>query len=235
MTSSGDPFDRYDAAYVLGALTPADRRDFEAHLIGCPSCSAAVAELAGMPGLLGRVPADRVTGPAPDAGAVPDTLLPRLMAASRSDQRRTRRLRLAVAAGLTAAAVAVGAVVVAGDAGSPPTDPPPVAMTAVRSSPVTATYRLEQVAWGTKVHLQCSYVRDVGAYGPRDQTVYRLVAVPRGGGQEQTVAQWGVLPGQDATLAGSTDLPPARIDRLQLETLDGTVLLEAQVASGRDG
>ena len=52
---------------------------------------------------------------------------------------------------------------------------------------------------------------------------------------DQRSAQWGVLPGQDATLDGSTDLAPDQIDRLQLESLDGTVLLEAQIASGRDG
>src|SRR5262245_29684543 len=39
----------WDAAYVLGSLSPADRREFEAHLSGCPFCGQAVAELSGMP------------------------------------------------------------------------------------------------------------------------------------------------------------------------------------------
>ena len=47
---------RWDAAYVLGALSPAERREFEEHLAGCPACQAAVSELAGMPGLLAQVP-----------------------------------------------------------------------------------------------------------------------------------------------------------------------------------
>jgi anti-sigma factor RsiW len=45
----------WDAAYVLGALSSADRREFEDHLAGCAPCRDAVAELAGMPGLLSAV------------------------------------------------------------------------------------------------------------------------------------------------------------------------------------
>ena len=45
----------WDAAYVLGALSSADRREFEDHLATCPPCRDALAELAGMPGLLGAV------------------------------------------------------------------------------------------------------------------------------------------------------------------------------------
>ena len=41
----------WDAAYVLGALSGAEKREFEAHLATCPRCSAAVAELSGIPAL----------------------------------------------------------------------------------------------------------------------------------------------------------------------------------------
>ena len=47
----------WDAAYVLGSLSAADRQEYEGHLAQCPSCREAVAELAGMPGLLAQVPA----------------------------------------------------------------------------------------------------------------------------------------------------------------------------------
>jgi anti-sigma factor RsiW len=50
----------WDAAYVLGALSSAERRDFERHLHSCPRCTQAVSELAGMPGLLARVDPDDV-------------------------------------------------------------------------------------------------------------------------------------------------------------------------------
>ncbi|NIH79939.1 hypothetical protein FHX46_002469 [Amycolatopsis viridis] len=61
-----DEFVTYDAAYVLGALSPEDRSAFEEHLRTCDRCSRAVAELAGLPGLLSQVTADML-GPAPDA------------------------------------------------------------------------------------------------------------------------------------------------------------------------
>ncbi|ADG76391.1 putative transmembrane anti-sigma factor [Cellulomonas flavigena DSM 20109] len=83
---STDPYREWDAAYVLGALPPGERRDYEAHLATCDACRTAVGELAGLPGLLGQVPAqDAVasedasgqapgaTGPGPgrDRGRVP--------------------------------------------------------------------------------------------------------------------------------------------------------------------
>lgn len=67
-----DEFATWDAAYVLGALSPADRRAFEEHLRDCERCGAAVGELAGMPGLLGSVPRERalsLLGPSNDAVA----------------------------------------------------------------------------------------------------------------------------------------------------------------------
>ena len=47
-------FAEWDAAYVLGALSPDDRHAYEDHLAGCERCRAAVAELAPLPGLLAR-------------------------------------------------------------------------------------------------------------------------------------------------------------------------------------
>ena len=52
MNAIPDKFAQWDAAYVLGALSPAERREFEEHLASCPPCQAAVSELAAMPGLL---------------------------------------------------------------------------------------------------------------------------------------------------------------------------------------
>ena len=114
MTSSDDPFARYDAAYVLGALTPRDRREFEAHLSGCSACAAAVATWPACPACSAASeptvwPGRARRGAVPEAGPVPDTLLPRLIAASRAE-RRPRRLRLVIAGGLAAAAVAAGVV-----------------------------------------------------------------------------------------------------------------------------
>lgn len=78
--------------YVLGALEPAERADFEEHLAGCERCQAEVAELRGLPELLEQA--------APPA-EVPPWLRERTFAAverAAAQQRRRRRLRLALTA-----------------------------------------------------------------------------------------------------------------------------------------
>jgi anti-sigma factor RsiW len=79
-----------DAAYVLGSLSPAERKEFESHLPGCETCSLAVRNLAGLPGLLGRLDADVFDGP--EIEPVPETLLPRLGRAVRRQQHRLYRI-----------------------------------------------------------------------------------------------------------------------------------------------
>src|SRR3954463_5196446 len=93
MNAIPDKFADWDAAYVLGALSPAERREYETHLRDCERCSAAVAGLAAVPPLLAPVPA---AGPPPPRGEAlqepeptPDPL-PRLLAAVRTRRRRRR-------------------------------------------------------------------------------------------------------------------------------------------------
>ncbi|HEY1841372.1 MAG TPA: carotenoid oxygenase family protein [Mycobacterium sp.] len=69
----------WDAAYVLGALSDADRREFEAHLTGCVSCREAVAELVAIAPMLSLVDDGQAAAP-----PCPD-LLPSLLA--KADQR----------------------------------------------------------------------------------------------------------------------------------------------------
>ena len=54
MTRDHAAYTQWDASYVLGALTPSDRSEYEAHLEECDRCRASLAELASMPGLLSR-------------------------------------------------------------------------------------------------------------------------------------------------------------------------------------
>ena len=50
----------WDAAYVLGSLSPGDRREFEAHMANCPACRHAVAKLSGMPAILSQLDGNSV-------------------------------------------------------------------------------------------------------------------------------------------------------------------------------
>jgi anti-sigma factor RsiW len=58
-------------AYVLGALPPAERDAFERHLGECEICRAEVADLAVLPGLLGRLDAATAEAIARDGEASP--------------------------------------------------------------------------------------------------------------------------------------------------------------------
>ena len=79
MTEPVDEFATWDAAYVLGALAPADRRRFEHHLDDCAHCRESVAELAGVPGMLALVPRDTALAmldDEPETDPAPADLLP---------------------------------------------------------------------------------------------------------------------------------------------------------------
>ncbi|HUR75258.1 MAG TPA: zf-HC2 domain-containing protein, partial [Sporichthya sp.] len=82
------------AAYVLGALEPAERDLVRRHIPVCAECRAALAQIAPLPALLARVPTeDAAAGP-----PVPDeAMLGRLLAAA-SETRQVRRRRVLAAA-----------------------------------------------------------------------------------------------------------------------------------------
>ncbi|HUH68397.1 MAG TPA: zf-HC2 domain-containing protein, partial [Mycobacterium sp.] len=71
----------WDAAYVLGSLSAADRREFETHMTDCPRCREAVAEVSGMPALLSQLDRSEVAAINQDdqtfrAPEVPTAVLP---------------------------------------------------------------------------------------------------------------------------------------------------------------
>lgn len=211
-----------DGAYVLGALSSAERVAFERHLSACRPCHKSVAALAVLPGLLGRL--DAATA-APAGLTAPPTLLPRILAAAAAERRqeRRRRRRQAVAAGIAAACLAAGvgtAVHVVDSAG------PGVAMTAmqpVEELPVTAELGLQEVAGGTKVYMVCRYEEGYD----RTWTV-RLVVYPVSGTGVSTgeqIATWTAASGQEVSVNALTHLPPDEIGRVELQRADHTALL----------
>lgn len=183
----GDQYAEWDAAYVLGALGPSDRRAYERHLAECAACRAAVAELAGMPGLLSTLTAGHAEalvaeapgpglpdggGPAPyDAGPEPAPVVSLASLAGAARRSRTRRRSLtAVAASALVVAGAIGGTVLAdgGLFGSPDdasTTPPSATAAGARTvelRPVgDADMRAELVVtpttWGTSLRWSCHY------------------------------------------------------------------------------
>ena len=224
-------FAHLDGSYVLGALSPGERRQFEQHLSGCDQCSQSVRELAGLPGLLARVEPGILEEP-PAEEPVPDTLLPALL----GEVRRTQRRRTLATAGLAAAAavlVTVGAAVTIGTTGdsSPQATPPPSStstpagrpMTAVRDVGMQASLAFASVPWGTRLDLTCSYAAPVGQYEPH-ATTYSMVVHTRDGRTEQ-VATWRALPGRTMQLTAATAAPRADITSVEVRAADGAPVL----------
>jgi anti-sigma factor RsiW len=95
--------------YLLGAMGPGQRAAVHAHLAACQTCRAELAELAGLPALLGRVPAGEASRllldgvPTPPPGPPLNALLSRVVKA-----RRRRRRLIAVIALAVAIAAAAG-------------------------------------------------------------------------------------------------------------------------------
>ncbi|MCS5715436.1 zf-HC2 domain-containing protein [Herbiconiux sp. CPCC 205716] len=102
--NAADEYRDWDAAYVMGMLTAEERREFERHLASCHECSHAVAELAGMPGMLGSLRAGEAAAllePAGGAPAVAPVAPPagtvQHLARAVGRRRRTVRRRMAAA------------------------------------------------------------------------------------------------------------------------------------------
>lgn len=208
--STTDPFESFDAAYVLGSLSPEDRQAFEAHLEGCAECSGSVAALAGLPGLLSQVDAG-MTVAEPPPGLLPSVLV---------RSRRSRRRRLAVTVG--SLVVAVGACVALAVSVLAPASAPQAAgtaMTTLGSYPVQGNVTLADRAWGTSVAMSCSY----GGNKARD---YVLVAIGRDGTVAQ-LATWRALPSDTVRIAVGTALRRGDIQALEVRTTTGVPLLRS--------
>lgn len=229
-------FATLDGAYVLGSLSPTERADYERHLGTCEECSRAVRELAGLPGLLGRVPADLLEQPVSEP--VPATLLPRLIAEARKHDRR-RSIRTAVLAAAAVAVIAGGSVALAAGLRGSETPEPDAAPTAtvtitpptVTTSPETAPRErmdavqrsgakgwvsLTPVRGGTRLELNCRY---------EGQHAYAYeILVRTADGREETAGTFTAEPGKWQRVPGHASVPPEDIVEVEVGSSYGAIL-----------
>jgi hypothetical protein len=206
--------------------------------------------MAGVPGLLARVPLDRVID-AQDDAPLPDTLLPRLVAEVARERTRSR-WRVGAAAALAAACVlgllvallvnqrpgrstAGGRPLSSGSASVTSTGPVSTAPTGSGASigpeltmapvsgqvDVTASVQFQSVLWGTRITLKCQEAS--GAQQPY-AGLYSLVVVGRDQSRH-SVAEWRPLAGKTVHIEGDTGLQRADIASVQLLDADRDVIL----------
>ncbi len=238
-------FAEWDAAYVLGALSPAERRDYEDHLDDCDRCRAAVTELSALPGLLGRIDDARAfalledaegdeTGPdaqpdSPVAGP-PADLVTRIE--SRERRERIRR-RIGMGAGFAAAAAIAATLALVLPPVLTPAAQPTLAAELTPTdadSPVQASIALTSLAWGTRIDMDCSYHPGApgpdGGYAPMS---YAMWVVDRDG-EGTPLSTWIAAPDGTVTVTAGTAL--ALTDIAQVEVRDATgdrVLLRTEI------
>jgi hypothetical protein len=210
-----------DGVYVLGALAAGERADYERHLPGCADCSRALRDLAGMPGLLGRVPADVVEQPRP-ADPVPPTLLPAVVAQVRRarGRRRATVLALVAAAAVLVVLGAVGIGTALRDDG--PDRAADLAAARPMSSLGTASsgwVSLTERRWGTRIDLTCTYQG-----GLAGRTTYVLVVRAADGRTEQA-GSWSSEPGREVRVTLATSMPPEEIASVEVRTASGYSVL----------
>jgi anti-sigma factor RsiW len=236
MTAGHAHYADWDAAYVLGSLSPADRREFETHLEGCERCRASVAELSGLPGLLARLDSDRafelleqtddaVAAETASIRAMPADLVARIQArdAARRSRRRTR-----LVLGLAAAAVVAAAIAVPVSIASAPHPTVSTALSQVVKSPLSAEVELTSVGWGTKVEMSCHY-RDIDSGAPDSTRWDYALWVVQKNGTASELSSWSAANDSTVKLSAGTAVPVAQIAAVQVRSVDGRVLLESDL------
>jgi len=227
-----DRYAMWDAAYVLGSLSAAERREFESHLTQCPACRQGVAELSGVPALLSQLDGDEVAAISESGtiGGIPlatpelsPDLLPTLLQKVRW---RRRRARVTTWVASAAAAVVLAVGVFVGLQG-PATSPQPVTaagqpMAQVGTNLLASTVSVTPQHWGTFINLQCVCLAPLNAH----HDTLAMVVVGRDGSQTR-LATWVAEPGHTATPAGSISTPLNQIAAVQVVSADnGQVLLQ---------
>ena len=221
---TADPYVRFDAAYLLGALDADERLAYEAHLAICRRCRASLAQISSIPPLLAGLDESVFAAP-PEAAAtpVPDTLLPRLLHAAGLERARRRRLTTGLVVLAAACAIALIVIVVPSSSGGP--NPAPRAMAALVATPVDATIALQPRSWGTEIDLTCWYPRGA-AEPPSDR--YELVAHGTDGATYD-LGSWRLAPGRRVIFSSGTAITETLIKNLQITQPNGRAILALRV------
>ncbi len=205
-----DDLAEWDAAYVLGALNPADRRTYENYLATNPERNAELADLAGLPDILDVLSPEEALALTDLAGSPPveDRAGNVSSFAAASAKRRSRRAPIAAAVAAAAALAILGGVVGA------TVFPRTTAVQTVAMSPMqpgsrpglTAQLAVTEKKWGTELNWACEYTKDWS----RDVESYDIVVTTTNGAQS-VVGSWRPAGDEATGLSAATSIPTSEI------------------------
>jgi hypothetical protein len=220
-------YTEWDAAYVLGSLSSVERREFEAHLELCDRCRLAVADLSGLPSLLGRVVPERALSllasedededadadEDAEPGSAPVT---DIVARIEKAEHRRRLRRFGIVGGIAAAALAVAAVAIPVTIAAQPHPTVAVALAPTAGNSVSGDVQLTSVKWGTKIDMHCAYGTG-STWGYPGDGGYALWVVDRAG-RASEVSTWKATSGSQVKLTAATALSVGEIARIEVRS-----------------
>lgn len=223
MSENHERYKEWAAAYVLSALEPGERAEFERHLQGCELCQRDVQDFAALPGLLRQLDDDieidelaieRVTRNANS----------RIESGWHEIEQRLRRWRAgalaAVAALLFVAGLSIGSL----GFGSASDDSNGAGIELAHDTEAEGSIVMSPGEWGTGI--------EVELVGLPEREVYQLWTVDTAG-EWQPIVSWPSPPGGFAGVKAGTELPPEQIDRFVITEIGNKddVVLTSMVAS----
>jgi hypothetical protein len=219
-----DDIANWDAAYVLGALSPEDRLAYEDHLAAHPERAAAMTEFAGLPGILNALSPEEavalIAEPDGRAGDAPVVdFMPSLARAAERRQKRSRRAVMATVVATAAVFLAVGVFVATTlfPRTAQQQTPTLQAMAPGSRSGVVAALAVSEKKWGTRLDWKCEYTKDWA----RNVSSYDLV-VTTDDGKQTTVGSWAPEGDEATGLAAATVIPTSKIRTVDIRVAGTT-------------
>ena len=227
MSDIEDQYRDWDAAYVLGALSFEERKEYESHLSQCESCSSSLTLLAGIPGILGKIDSQTALALmqseelATENSTVEDSAFIKKLAARAAKAQQASRIRQSLVAAaailvFTSLGVAGGALLHSSGEVSPSTAPASATswhLTNLQPQIMSAALEISGKKWGTHFSWDCTYSK-VAASWP-ESTRYNLI-ITDSSGRKTIVASWSPSGGAAKGLSATTALPVSRIKMIEV-------------------
>jgi hypothetical protein len=228
MNKFDDPYKDWAAAYVLGALSPAERNEYESHLANCANCTSAVAAFAGIPGILSKVDTQTAmtlldgSPQDPTFSSWNESAFMQKLAKRAEQERQTTRIRQII--GLVAAAVisitigvtTAGAIHHSSNANLTASSDVlgrAIHVTNLQPQIMTATFRVTSKPWGTRFDWNCTYPNGVSSR--YSSSNYDLVVTDKSG-QNTVIATWSASGTKAVGLAATSALPESQIKSVEV-------------------